>query len=135
MAVTASSKRGCDVPVRKFGARWCHFPPESCLGAQTPLPEVSRSSGAPVNGCQSSAQGVCESLNCVHLFANPWTVAHQAPLSMEFSRQEYWSGLPCPSPGGLPDPGIEPRSPAWQADSLTRKILQALFITWLPVRK
>ena len=44
----------------------------------------------------------------------PWTVAHQAPLSIEFSRQEYWSGLPFPSPGGLPDPGIEPGSPALQ---------------------
>ena len=48
----------------------------------------------------------------------PWTVAHQGPLSMEFSRQEYWSGLPFPSPGDLPDPGIEPRSPALQVDSL-----------------
>ena len=48
----------------------------------------------------------------------PWTVAHQAPLSMEFSRQEYWSGLLIPSPGDLPNPGIEPKSPAWQADSL-----------------
>ena len=44
--------------------------------------------------------------------ATPWTVAHQAPLSMEFSRQEYWSGLPCPSPGDLPDPGIKPGSPS-----------------------
>ena len=43
--------------------------------------------------------------------ATPWTVAHQAPQSMGFSRQEYWSGLPFPSPGDLPDPGIEPRSP------------------------
>ena len=51
-------------------------------------------------------------LSRVQLFATPWTVAHQAPLSMEFSRQEYWSGLPFPSPGDLPDPGIEPRSPA-----------------------
>ena len=48
----------------------------------------------------------------------PWTVAHQTPLSMEFSRQEYWIGLPFPSPGDLPDPRIEPRSPALQADSL-----------------
>ena len=52
------------------------------------------------------------------LFATPWTVAHQAPLCMEFSRQDYWSGLPFPSPGVLPDPGIEPRSPALQVDSL-----------------
>ena len=47
-----------------------------------------------------------------------WTVAYQAPPSMGFSRQEYWSGLPFPSPGDLPDPGIEPRSPALQADAL-----------------
>ena len=60
-----------------------------------------------------------KSLSCVRLFATPWTVAHQAPLSMGFSRQEYWSGLPFSSPGYLPDPGIEPRSPALQADALT----------------
>ena len=48
----------------------------------------------------------------------PWTVAHQAPLSMAFPRQEYWSGLPFPSPGDLSDPGIEPRSPVLQTDSL-----------------
>ena len=53
------------------------------------------------------------------LFATLWTVAHQAPLYMGFSKQEYWSGLPFPSPGDLPDPGIEPRSPALQADALT----------------
>ena len=57
-------------------------------------------------------------LSRVRLFATPWTVAYKAPLSMEFSRQEYWSGLPFPSPGDLPDPGIEPRSPALQADAL-----------------
>ena len=55
------------------------------------------------------------SLSRVRLFATPWTVVYQAPLSMESSRQEYWSGLPFPSPGDLPDPGIEPRSPALQA--------------------
>ena len=48
----------------------------------------------------------------------PWTIADQAPLSMEFSRQEHWSGLPFSSPGNLPDPEIQPESPAWQADSL-----------------
>ena len=48
----------------------------------------------------------------------PWTGDLQAPLSVEFSRQEYWSGLPCPSPGDLPETGVEPRSPALQADSL-----------------
>ena len=50
--------------------------------------------------------------------AIPWTVANQAPLSMEISRQEYWSELPCPPPGDPPDPGIKPWSPALQADSL-----------------
>ena len=60
-----------------------------------------------------------KSLSCVRLFVTPWTVAHQAPPSMGFSRQEYWSGLPFPSSGDLPDPGIEPRSPALQADALT----------------
>ena len=59
-----------------------------------------------------------KSLSRVKLFAVPWTVACQAPLSMEFSRQEYWSGLSFPFPGDLPDPGIEPGSPALQADSL-----------------
>ena len=58
-------------------------------------------------------------LSCVQLFATPWTTAYQAPPSMGFSRQEYWSGLPFPSPGDLPDPGIEPWSPAFQADTLT----------------
>ena len=51
-------------------------------------------------------------LSRVRLFATPWTVAYQVPPSMGFSRQEYWSGLPFPSPGNLPDPGIEPGSPA-----------------------
>ena len=52
------------------------------------------------------------SLSRVQLFVTPWTVALQAPLSMGFSRQEHWSGVLCPPPGGLPDPGIKPMSPA-----------------------
>ena len=48
----------------------------------------------------------------------PWTVAHEVPLSKGFSRQEYWSGLPCPPPGDLPNPGPKPRSPALQVDYL-----------------
>ena len=66
-------------------------------------------------------QGECihaKLLSCVQLFVTLWTVAHQAPLSMGFSRQEYWIGLPCPSPGDLPDSGIELGSPALQADFL-----------------
>ena len=54
---------------------------------------------------------VCAVTHCVRLVVTPWTVAHQAPLSMEFSRQEYWSGLPFPSLGDLPNPGIKPVSP------------------------
>ena len=67
----------------------------------------------------------CEvkSLSHVRLFATLWTVAHQDPLSMGFFRQEYWSGLSFPSPGDLPNPGIEPRSPTLQADALTSEPL------------
>ena len=57
-------------------------------------------------------------LSSVRLFATPWTVACQTPLSMEFLRQEYWSGLPFSSPGDLPDPGTEHMAPALQVDSL-----------------
>ena len=59
-----------------------------------------------------------KSLSHVRLFEIPWTVAYQAPPSMGFFRQEYWSGLPLPSPGNLPNPGIKPRSPALQEDDL-----------------
>ena len=59
-----------------------------------------------------------KSLSRVRLFATQWTIAYQAPQSMGFSRQGYWSGLPFPSPGDLYDPGIKPRSPTLQADSL-----------------
>ena len=66
--------------------------------------------------------------------ATPWTVACQAPLYVGFSRQEYWSGLLFPSPGALPDPGIESRSPALQADSLPTELQGSLSsIRWFPV--
>ena len=73
-----------------------------------------------------------KSLSRVWLFANPWTVAYQVPPSMGFSRQEYWSGLPFLSPGGLPHPGIKPRSPAFQADALTlsHQGSQCLSLPW-----
>ena len=64
---------------------------------------------------KESESGSC---SVVSVPATPQTVARQAPLSMGFSRQEYWSGLPFPSPGDLPDPGIESGSPALQADSI-----------------
>ena len=74
-------------------------------------------------------------LSRVQLFATPWTIAHQAPPSMGFSRQECWSGLPFPSPGDLPHPGIEPRSPTLQADTLTSELGwwfsgQVMFDSW-----
>ena len=59
-----------------------------------------------------------KSFSRVQFFATTWTAAHQAPPSMGFSRQEYWSGLPCPLPGDLPKPGAESRSPTLQVDSL-----------------
>ena len=76
-------------------------------------------------GCESwtikKAESV-RSLGCARLFEIPWMATHQAPLSMGFSRQGYWSGLPFPSPGDLPNPRIEPRSPALQADPLPTEI-------------
>ena len=68
--------------------------------------------------CRSHSFSSVQLLSCVRLFATSRTVARQAPLSMGFPRQEYWNGLPFPSPGDLPNPGIGPRSPAVQVDSL-----------------
>ena len=65
-----------------------------------------------INFIAESKSSEVKSLSHVRLFATPWTVAHQAPLSVGFSREEYWSGLPFPSPGDLPNPGIELGSPA-----------------------
>ena len=77
---------------------------------------LNRALGSPRAGFGGVVAQSCPTL------ATPWTVACRAPLSMGFSRQEYWSGLPFPSPGDLPDPGIEPRSPALQADSLLTEL-------------
>ena len=57
-----------------------------------------------------------QTLTCVQLFATPWTVTSQAPLSVRFFKQEYWSELPFPPPGDFPDPGIKPASPAWAGE-------------------
>ena len=70
-----------------------------------------------------TAHGVCWPLSCVQPFATPWTVAHQAPLPMGFSQQEYCSGLPFPSPRDLPNPGLKPCLLHWQADSFTTEPL------------
>ena len=69
-----------------------------------------------------------KSLSRVLLSATPWTVAYQASPSLGFSRQEYWSGLPFPSPGDLPDPGIKPGSPALEADALTSEPPYTIFV-------
>ena len=68
--------------------------------------------------CFTPSNAVVQSFSRVQLFAIPWTVAHQAPLSMGFPKQEYWSVLPIPSPGDLTDPGIEPEFPALAGISL-----------------
>ena len=79
------------------------------------------------SGSVKNVMGVLiDVISHVWLIATLWTVAHQAPLSMGFSRQEYWSGLSCPSPGNLPNPGIDPGSPALQADSLPLNLQIAL---------
>ena len=71
---------------------------------------------------KEAAAAAAKSLSSVQLFATPWTVTLQAPLSMEFSRPEYWRGQLFSSPGDLPNPGIKPRSPALQADSLPAEL-------------
>ena len=73
-------------------------------------------------------------LSRVRLFATPWTVAYEAPLSIEFSRQEYWSGLPYPPPRDLPDPGIKPRSPALQADALPSEPPGKPLLGWMVIK-
>ena len=76
-----------------------------------------------------------KSLSRVRLFATSWTVAHQAPPPMGFSRQEYWSGLPFPSPGDLPHPGIELRSPTLQADALTSEPNGSPYLIWVIIKQ
>ena len=95
-----------------WGVRLCHLSPKS--------------------SSIESEKAKVKSLSRVRLFATPRTVAYQAPPSMGFSRQEYWSGLPFPPPGHLPDPGIEPRSPALQADTLLSESPGKPFIEHIP---
>ena len=77
-----------------------------CMGAQ--IPSLVRE----LRSCMLQVKVKVNLLSCIRLFETPWTVAYQAPLSAGFSRQKYWSRLPFPYPGNLPDPGIEPGSPA-----------------------
>ena len=82
---------------------------------ETPPPSMLQ---CPLRTATMGTACMLRHFSCFGLFSTPWTVACQAPLSMGFSRQEYWSGLPSPPPGDLPDPGIEARSSALRADSL-----------------
>ena len=76
-------------------------------------------------------KSTCVLVACrVRLFVTPWTVAHQAPLSMKFFRQEYWNELPFPTPGDLPDPETEPGSPTLKADSLPSELPRKSKSTW-----
>ena len=79
----------------------------------------------------SFAISVCSIAQSCLTLHDPWTVARQGRLSLGFSRQEYWSGLPFPPPGDLPDPGIEPRYPPLQADALTSEPPGKLFFSYL----
>ena len=95
--------------------------PEGCLrNLRKPSKEWNDGRWSPFTHLQSGPrkEKTVKVLSHVHLFATPWTVAYQVPPSVGFSRQEYWSGLPFPSPGDLPDPGIKPGSPALQTDGL-----------------
>ena len=85
-------------------------------GLKLNIQKTKTMTSSPITSWQVSE--VSESRSAVSLFVTPWTVAYQAPLFMGFSRQEYWNGWPFPSPGDLPNPGIEPRPLTRQADSL-----------------
>ena len=92
----------------------------SCTTATEPVLQSQRTAATKPTLPRAQCSATRESVSCsvMSIFVTPWTVAHQASLSMGFSRQQYWSGLPFPSPWDLPDPGIEPRSSALQADAL-----------------
>ena len=105
-----STRGGAHTPAVSLLTVWCVW----CLVAKS----------LHSHGCLAvSSHAVCAYLvSRVQFFATPGTVAFQAPLSMGFSRQGYWSGLPCPSPGDLPNPGIKPRSSALRVDSLPAEL-------------
>ena len=100
------------------------IPTRTKLNSQNSGDELHESVSAVKTQCPNSGQwrrSCVHVLICIQLFVTSWTVIHQTPLSMEFSRQEYWSGLPFPPPGDLPKPGFKPKSPvspALQVESL-----------------
>ena len=97
------------------------WPPPLVFPTQGSLRSPALAGGFFTTSTAWEAQKLTCMLSCIQLFANLWTVALQAPVSVELSRQEYWSGLPSPAPGDLPAPGIKtpsPGAPALQVDSL-----------------
>ena len=119
----------CSYSARSFTVVWrLSCPCPTACGIFVPWPGMEHPFPT-LEGIQdpltTELRGKCQSLSHVQFCGNPWTVSHQAPLSMEFSRQEHWSGLSFPSPGEFPDPGIKPRFPALQADSLLRQDLSS----------
>ena len=106
--ILAQSEVWSPHPIRSMMWRMAH--------EALPRPQISQPSWLSIHYTFTIC--VLSHFSRVRLCATPWTLAHQAPLSMGFSRQEHWSGLPCPPPGDLPNPGIQPTSPALQADSL-----------------
>ena len=135
-----SPTAGCHVCLCWEGSVSCE--PRACAAAQCPFP--AQDDCCPAcdgegqglgGGLGGRGQGLLDCPVCVRsrfshvrLFVTPWIVAHQASLSMGFSRQEYWSGLPFPSPGDLPNPEVKPRSPALQADSLPSEPVNKQFV-------
>ena len=139
--LSTSPTLGCDCQSQGSGGRWSriaggHGWQESCHSRTGSWATGKKGPGpCPIRAhllggcCHGEALALSPSKTCkvrvimksfsfVWLFATLWTIAHQVPPSMGFSRQEYWSGLSFPSPGNLPDPGIKPRSLTLQADSL-----------------
>ena len=99
------------------------YPPNSLLPTPSPTKPHTPVPGGINRSCQDHVAALVQLLSPVQFFVTPWTVhtrpTHQAPLSMRFPRQKYQSGLPFPPPGDLPDPGIQPVSPAFVGDSLS----------------
>ena len=112
-----------------------HSPRAAARGASLPLKPSLFIPLDPRHRLCGSRCCPCLVAQSVRLFATPWTVAHQAPLSIRFSRQEDWSGLPCPPPGDLPNPGVEPASPALAGGFFTTSATKKPYITrWALVR-
>ena len=121
----------CPLGLLHFPAKAPHRSSQDCLnsqGCRTGSPSIWLRCSQGAKSDTGSVPKLACAFSCIRFFAPPWTVAHQAPLSMKFSQQEYWSGLTFPSPGDIPDPGIEPTS-------LMSPALAGRFFTTAPPRK